>query len=108
MAHKNPFLSKRHEPKPRKKTPVSKAEKHSKARTGKLSKNSALQNSGAFVPLQRETLFFWQNPVAKAAKAVNRQTILRIRQSRILQLLHTALVKQETGKLSKNSALQNS
>ena len=49
----------------------------SKASTGKLSKNSALQNSGAFVPLQRETLFFWQNPVAKAAKAVNRQTIAK-------------------------------
>ena len=39
LAHKKPLLTKRRKPKPRKKMPVSKAE------TGKLSKNSALQNS---------------------------------------------------------------
>ena len=54
-----------------------------KAKTGRLSKNSALQNSCAFVPLQRKTQYLRQNLIAKAAKA-------------------------ETGKLSKNSALQNS
>ena len=42
MAHKNSLLTKRREPKPRKKMPVS------KARTGVQSQNSASPNSGAF------------------------------------------------------------
>ena len=41
-----------------------------KAKTGKLSKNSALQNSLAFVPLQRKTQCLWQSMIAKAAKAL--------------------------------------
>ena len=83
MAHKKPLLTKRPKPKPRKKMPVS------KARTGVQSQNSALPNNAksvafcSFVPLQRKTQFLWQNLIAKAAK-------------------------EETGKLSKNSALQNS
>ena len=53
LAHKKPLLTKRPKPKPRiqltlnsgKKMPVPQAKTHTKAETGKLSKNSALQNS---------------------------------------------------------------
>ena len=38
--------------------PVSKAEKHSKAKTGKLSQNSALQNSGALCLCREKRCFF--------------------------------------------------
>ena len=45
--------------------PVSKAEKHSKARTGKLSQEFGFAEFLSFVPLQRKTQCLRQNLVAK-------------------------------------------
>ena len=51
-------------------TPVSLAEKHSKAKTGRtIPRIRHKPNSWAFVSLQGKTLFIWQIKVAKTAKA---------------------------------------
>ena len=50
-------------------TPVSLAEKHSKAKTGKLSPEFGFAEFLSFVSLQGKTLFIWQIKVAKMAKA---------------------------------------
>ena len=93
-----------------------------------LHKKSGKQ-SGAFVPLQRETQCLWQKLIAKAAKSVGRNDRLwhpkspclpkAPSQSPRIQLTLNSEAdcrfhwrkkhgKAETGVLSKNSALQNS
>ena len=65
LASKMPLLTKSSKPKPRKKMPVSLAEKHSKAKTGKQSPEFGFAEFWSFVPLQRKTQFLWQNLIAK-------------------------------------------
>ena len=79
----------------------------SKARTGVQSQNSACAEFWSFVPLQRETLFFLAKPGRKGGKRGNRQTVPRIRQSRILEFWNRAFAQDMSISMPKRSCRPN-